>query len=172
MPRTREPSFQYTLLPDTASPTQSYYHVPKPCHAGPIIHKPKSHPAKPSTKQLLFLHRLYLVILLFLDLCKIVVGLTSTQKIKYCNKSQRSSIILMSLAQKKIKNAGGSGLWYLCQKLAVESISSLHNIICKSFQLVLALWRLLLAKKLSICDVTVVQKSYCGDGIFTLCGWG
>ena len=41
--------------------------------------------------------------------------------------------------------------------LTVICISSLHNIILNSLWLVLVLWRLLLAKKLSICDVIVVQ---------------
>ena len=48
--------------------------------------------------------------------------------------------------------------------------SSLHNIILNAFRLVFVLWSLLLRVELSLSYVIVVQKSYSGDGKFTLYG--
>ena len=49
-----------------------------------------------------------------------------------------------------------------------KACSSLHNIICESFQLVLVLWRLLPGLSISFIYVIVVQKSSCGDWKSTL----
>ena len=55
-------------------------------------------------------------------------------------------------------------------RISWQLSSSLHNILCNSFQLVLVLWRLLHQGFLFFPYVIVVQKSFCGDWKFTLCG--
>ena len=82
-----------------------------PCTAQLVHHdKPQSQPAKTSVELDLYCSffsiECILWFLLFEDLCKSLVGLTSTQKLKYCNKSPKIINYIDVLGTEKDKNAG------------------------------------------------------------------